>query len=171
MYDLPVLEVNNDTTVSLGYEADLWVTGAQFYDWTPAASLDISTSDRPTALPLETTTYSVTGEDENGCVNTEEVTITVDRDYNFLITNLFTPNGDGTNDRWYIKGIEYYDDCEVVVYNRWGNEVFASTSYHSEWDGTRNGNNLPAGTYYYILKCDGIESIFQGPITLLRLLK
>src|SRR5690606_27221669 len=63
------------------------------------------------------------------------------------IPNIFTPNGDGQNDRFEIEGIEGYDRVELVVFNRWGNETYRHNKYDNTWDGA----NIQEGTYYYML--------------------
>ncbi|MDA3879416.1 MAG: gliding motility-associated C-terminal domain-containing protein [Prolixibacteraceae bacterium] len=71
---------------------------------------------------------------------------------------LFTPNNDGDNDRYVIKGLERYPDNHFIVYNRWGNKIYEQSGYYNDWDGFSNvrsavGNKkLPIGVYYYILK-------------------
>ena len=71
---------------------------------------------------------------------------------------LFTPNNDGQNDRYVIKGLNHYPDNNFVVFNRWGNKVYELNGYYDQWDGTSNarmtiGNRtLPVGVYYYVLK-------------------
>ncbi|WP_281613166.1 Ig-like domain-containing protein [Flammeovirga sp. SubArs3] len=77
--------------------------------------------------------------------------------------NAFTPNGDNINDYWHIKDIEYYPNNTVKIFNKWGLEVFSTTSYNNEdirWDGTNsnNGKTLGVGTYYYTVDLkDGSE--------------
>ena len=71
---------------------------------------------------------------------------------------LFTPNNDGQNDRYIIRGLDNYPDNNFVVFNRWGNKVYELKGYYDQWDGTSNikmtiGNKtLPVGVYYYIVK-------------------
>jgi gliding motility-associated-like protein len=73
------------------------------------------------------------------------------------IPQLFTPNGDGKNDVFVIRGLEQYTQNRIMIYNRWGNLVYEADGYLSDWNGTSNvktalGDNiLPVGTYYYIL--------------------
>lgn len=79
-----------------------------------------------------------------------------------VIYNGVSPNGDGMNDFFYIKGIEKYPDNTLEVYNRWGVKVFGTEGYgvngnwfrgYSEGRATVNeGKRLPTGTYFYILK-------------------
>lgn len=73
------------------------------------------------------------------------VTITVT---GFMIPNVFTPNGDGKNDAFVIVGIQSYDNVDLSIFNRWGNEVYRSADYKNNW----NGEGLNAGTYYYLLQ-------------------
>jgi len=165
---LPELTISNDTTVSLGEPVPLWVTGANFYDWVADTYLDDSQSDMPISSPKESIAYTVTGTDLNGCQSTIDVAIEVSVDYNLKPVNLFTPNGDGSNERFYVGNIECYSDCILKVYNRWGLEVYTSNAYQNDWTGDFNEDPLPQGTYYYIIECDGREDRFDGAVTILR---
>ncbi len=83
----------------------------------------------------------------------------------------FTPNGDGLEDYWEIDGSEHFPDITVEVVNRWGERVFQSKGYSDgrRWDGTRNGKQLPAGTYYYIITFNkGEFDPITGPVTIIR---
>ncbi|MDW7693969.1 isopeptide-forming domain-containing fimbrial protein [Flammeovirgaceae bacterium SG7u.111] len=68
------------------------------------------------------------------------------------VTEIITPNFDGFNDYLEVKGLENFPNNNLLVFNRWGNKVFESDSYQNDWAGTYNGNPLPDGTYYYVLK-------------------
>ncbi|MFH1319639.1 MAG: gliding motility-associated C-terminal domain-containing protein [Bacteroidota bacterium] len=167
-YTPPVANAGDDTTISLGYSIPLNGQGGINYSWSPDLGLDYPDIANPIATPLETTTYTLTITDINGCVDSAEITISVVVDYNFIISNLMTPNGDGYNDTWNIDFIELYPFCDVMIYNRYGNLLFNTAGYINDWDGTYNGTNLPDGTYYYVIKCPGSEIIFKGVITILR---
>jgi len=84
-----------------------------------------------------------------------------------VVTTLLTPNGDGKNDNWIINDLDYVKDCTVMIFNRWGQKVYESTGYNNDWNGTMNGNPLPDGAYYYVVKCQDVIT-YQGPITILR---
>lgn len=75
---------------------------------------------------------------------------------NIEVSQLITPNSDGSNDLWLITNIEEYPDNVVTVVDRWGNEVFKSVGYDNDsnvWNGFNNdGNQLPNGTYYYHIR-------------------
>ena len=84
----------------------------------------------------------------------------------------FTPNGDGINDTWFIEGIENYPKAKIVVYNRWGSEVFRSVGqYNNDWDARfkKNKEILPEGSYLYLFfpNADNEENI-QGWIYITR---
>jgi gliding motility-associated-like protein/uncharacterized repeat protein (TIGR01451 family) len=64
-----------------------------------------------------------------------------------FIPNVFTPNGDGINDVFEIVGLKLYSNVRLLVYNRWGNQVYRNDKYNNDW----SGDGLNEGTYYYIL--------------------
>jgi gliding motility-associated-like protein len=77
--------------------------------------------------------------------------------------NVFTPNGDGTNDNLVFFGLENFPGTALYVYNRWGNKVYENADYHNDW----NGSGVSDGTYYYILmKSDGTS--MTGFITVIK---
>ena len=72
-----------------------------------------------------------------------------------FVFNGVSPNGDGNNDTWKIRGIERYPDNTILIFNRWGDKVREFAGYNNSsrsWDGTNEkGDPLPNGTYFYIL--------------------
>ncbi|MCH8546865.1 MAG: gliding motility-associated C-terminal domain-containing protein, partial [Cryomorphaceae bacterium] len=88
-----------------------------------------------------------------------------------FIPSAFTPNGDGVNDRFEVKGdgIRQYS---IRIFSRWGAEVFYSTSLARAWDGTINGEPAPTGVYVYVVTVIGfdITEVFTetGSMTLMR---
>ena len=112
--------------------------------------------------------------------NCDQATVLVlVNDMPFFIPEAFSPNGDGINDEFEIKGLTKYKTVEVEVFNRWGNVVYQSKNYGKGqgkdefWDGkagqgVRFGSGpVPSGTYFYVLKLDGKEKI-NGTIYLDR---
>ncbi|MGZ3999519.1 MAG: NHL domain-containing protein, partial [Mucilaginibacter sp.] len=85
-----------------------------------------------------------------------------------IVPNLFTPNGDGVNDYWNIKSLIYFPQCQVSVYARSGSLVYQSHGYPKPWDGTFNGNPLPAGTYYYVIAPQTDLPKLSGYVVILR---
>ncbi|WP_137305311.1 T9SS type B sorting domain-containing protein, partial [Lentimicrobium saccharophilum] len=82
-----------------------------------------------------------------------------------VIYNGVSPNGDGMNDTWKIKGIEGFPDNEVKIFNRWGTKIWESRNYDNDgvaWDATnKRGDRVPDGTYYYILEIKDVKT-FTG---------
>lgn len=86
------------------------------------------------------------------------------QDMNF--PNVFSPNGDGKNEKFVIGGIEKYPGAKLQVFNRWGSQVYRSNDYRNNW----NGSDLNEGTYFYILevnKPDGMKS-YKGWVLIVR---
>ena len=137
--------------------------------WSPEESLSDPGISSPEANPLATTTYTITTE-INGCFFSDEVTILVQNPLS--IPNTITPNDDGFNDLWSISNISNYPNAQVMVFDRWGQQVFKVTGYTQDqrWDGSHNGLRLPSGTYYYVieLKVGGTTKIYNGPISIIK---
>ncbi len=168
VWPLPIANAGNDTTISKGYTAQLNGSGGADYEWTPIESLSNPSIANPVAKPLGTTTYTLLVTDTNGCQDTDEVTVFVNEDYLVQATNTLTPNGDGKNDFWYIINIETYPDVEVLIFDRWGTEVYTSKAYNNDWGGTYKDNKLPEGTYYYVIRFEGSDRLYKGAVNILR---
>lgn len=84
--------------------------------------------------------------------------------------NVITPNGDGLNDGLKIPCIDELNlNSELKIFNRWGDEVYASTAYKNDWTGTYDGKQLPAGTYFYLLRLGEDQTkCLQGYFQLIR---
>jgi gliding motility-associated-like protein len=82
-----------------------------------------------------------------------------------LVYNGVSPNGDGNNDTWKIRGIEKYPDNTILIYNRWGDKVREFANYNNttrSWDGkNEHGEPLPNGTYFYMLEVKNV-GILKG---------
>lgn len=83
----------------------------------------------------------------------------------------FTPNGDGENDVWTIKNIEYYPEAMIRIYDRYGKNVYEATEYSLEnaWNGKdKKGKDLPSTDYWYLIDVDSSDRVYYGHVTLLR---
>ncbi|NCC86953.1 MAG: T9SS type B sorting domain-containing protein [Clostridia bacterium] len=112
--------------------------------------------------------YSLSITDIYGCESSETSLVATNEIPCLNIPNTFSPNADGINDTWVINNIELYPDSFMKVFNKWGTIVFESQSYPESWDGTFNGNPLPAGTYYYILSFTNSLETIKGTITIIK---
>ena len=77
-----------------------------------------------------------------------------------------TPNGDGVNDLWTIRGLEAYPLQQVQVYNSYGQLVFQSSNF-SSWNGSYRNKPLPVGTYYYLISVPE-RPLIKGYVDILR---
>ncbi|MEO7215526.1 MBG domain-containing protein [Mucilaginibacter sp.] len=84
------------------------------------------------------------------------------------IANTFTPNGDGINDTWTINALANYPHSTVCIFNRYGDLVYRARGYPKPWDGTYNGKQLAAGTYYFLIDLQNGTGPLSGPVTIIR---
>ncbi|MEM9023445.1 MAG: HYR domain-containing protein, partial [Bacteroidota bacterium] len=166
---IPTVDAGVDLSVFGGFMAQLeaTVTNADSILWTPATGLNNASIANPIAQPLVSTTYTVEVSSAEGCSASDEVFIDVE-DISAIPTAI-TPDGDGVNDFWIIEPLVNYPNAVVKVYNRLQTEVYSSIGYDQPWDGKYNGNDLPVGSYYFVIDLqDGINSAFTGTVTIIR---
>jgi gliding motility-associated-like protein len=105
------------------------------------------------------------------CSDTVTVVIEVFGESSILIPNVFTPNGDGSNDFFSVFG-ENLIEVKGEIFNRWGQKMFAWDNVNGKWDGrTLSGNEVPDGTYFYVIEAkgvDGKEYFEKGTLSLIR---
>lgn len=127
-----------------------------------------------TVDPTVNTTYTVSVTDPNGCTGSGTINVVV-RTVNCTekeeyLPNAFTPNEDNINDILYVKS-NVITDMELVIYNRWGQEVFSSTDINKGWDGSCDGKKLSPDAYAYYLKgtcLNGDTFIKKGNVSILK---
>ncbi|MBV1952638.1 MAG: gliding motility-associated C-terminal domain-containing protein, partial [Cycloclasticus sp.] len=91
------------------------------------------------------------------CSDTTSIIIDAFGESAILIPNVFTPNGDGSNDVFTIDGINL-ESVEGEIFNRWGQKMFSWNNIKGHWDGrTLSGTKAPDGTYFYIIKAKGFD--------------
>lgn len=96
------------------------------------------------------------------------ISIAVKQIIGISVPNVFTPNNDGKNDVFTIKGLEHYELNELTILNRWGSVVFEKKGYANDW----NGSSLSEGTYFYSIRVRTNATSkweeFKGYLTLMR---
>lgn len=170
VFPLPTVDAGIDTSVSQGFEVQLfgYGIGATNFSWSPSIGLNNNTVYNPLASPLDTTTYVLELTDVNGCQNTDSITINVIEDFKLFINNVVTPDNNGENDTWVIKNIETFELSNVYIYDRYGKEIYSKKGYKNDWDASSNFDQVPDGTYYYIINFDDNDKVYKGSITVLR---
>ena len=136
--NVPICPQQQDGTISVFVSGG---TAPYTYHWPSHPNVNA-----PTIYNVSKGTYQVIVTDANGCTVARE--IKKEETYpKLFVPNIFTPDGDGINDTF--KPISpCIVNYQITIFNRWGHPIFISET-GSEWDGTQDGKELPAGTYIY----------------------
>ena len=126
-----------------------------------------STEEDLTAI--QAAIYTITVTDVNGCVKTATIELTEPEPEPPMMPEGISPDEDNLNDAFVVLNIEYYPENVLTIYNRWGSEVNRYEGYANEWTGlNKNGEELPAGTYYVILQLTDREQFYKGYVEIRR---
>jgi gliding motility-associated-like protein len=179
--ETPFLDLGPDRTIQLGDSVLLQMsTDAPAYDtliWEASGPLSQPGAPMQWVAPRESQRYRLTLVTPEGCRISDEVLITVEREFRLYVPSAFTPNGDGNNDLIFPFGGE-----EVVrvirwrIYDRWGNLVHDRENLppgdpNLGWDGTFDGRRLNPAVFVYQLELeieDGRIITVYGDVTLVR---
>jgi gliding motility-associated-like protein len=165
----------NDTLVVVGQPLQLNGSGGTIYQWTPPDFLNNTGIPNPVALfdaSRENFSYIMRTETPEGCFAYDTINIRIFKTApDIFVPTGFTPDGNGLNDvlRPFAVGIAQFDYFRV--FNRWGQEVFASTSLENGWDGTFKSIQQDPGTYAWMVS--GIDFLGRrilkkGTVVLIR---
>lgn len=168
-----VLVTATPPQINEGESSQLEASGLANYTWSPPDGLSSTTIFNPVATPLVTTRYTVKGPAAGfGCpgIGIIDVVVKGEPIVNKLRpTKFFSPNQDDKNPVWLVENILDFPQCAIMIYDDKGVKVYDSKPYLNDWDGTFNGQKLPDGVYYYVIRCDGEENKPRtGSITVLR---
>jgi gliding motility-associated-like protein len=152
-------------TVQLQIQANEPITQ---YTWEPPTSLNRVDVASPVANPTETTSYALTAVSAIGCIGTYSVVVEVVEP--LYIPSAFSPNADGVNDAWIIPNIASFPQCEVTIYNRWGELIFFSRGYENPWDGTYHQERVSTGVYTYQIRTGlgALSTTYRGQLTVVH---
>jgi gliding motility-associated-like protein len=166
----------SDDDVKFEDEVQLTVTanGAYNYIWIPADQLDNDTTTDPLAIMTRPTLFIVSATDTNGCRKTDSIFVNMidecSEDYVF-VPNGFSPNNDGVNDCFGVLYAPPHTEYKMVIFNRWGEEIFQSLDINTCWNGAYKGSDVLMDSYSFVIgfKCyNGKFIMKKGTITLLR---
>jgi gliding motility-associated-like protein len=146
--------------------------------WDPGDQLSCADCKNPRVTAIKNQLYTLTVIDVNGCTASASVLVDVDRNRNVFIPNVFSPNGDGINDKFKIfTGIGVTSINFVRLYDRWGELLFEETDLPPSpdgtpgWDGFFKGQKLNPAVFLYLVEVeflDGKKLLYRGDVTLLR---
>ena len=167
--------ISPDVTILQGNSTAITVSSGYTYTWTPTTNLSCTNCANPIANPSVTTNYCVDASD-GVCSYTNCVIVNVEipciPPKILSAPNAFSPNGDGNNDEFCIKGLSNcISSFEISIFNRWGEKIYSSTEANFCWDGKYKGVSLDPGVFVYYLKAiyiDNSELTKKGNITLLH---
>jgi gliding motility-associated-like protein len=164
----PVANAGPDKRVMPGQSTQLAgaASGSNItYQWFPPLYLSAPDSLQPIASPVDDMIYKLQVLSDCGTAS-DSVKVYVLK--NIFVPNAFSPNGDGVNDVWEVGGINGYTDYEILVYNRYGQKVFASKNGSRLWDGTFRGTRQPTGVYTYIVSVKDVALRLSGWVLLVK---
>lgn len=153
-----VVAVVRDSVVQVteGESVQLFASGGTEYLWEPAIGLSATNVASPFASPGSNTLYTVSVFNDTGCI--DQATVLVEVTLTAFAPDVFSPNGDGRNERFKVYDLESVADFTFSIFDRAGNTVFESTDLNEVtvrgWDGTKGGTEVPTGTYYWRVKGD-----------------
>jgi gliding motility-associated-like protein len=181
VYPLPQIQLSQkDITIARGSSVHLSSINspdAIYWRWSPQQGLNNATVPDPIASPQQTTTYRCEAVNAGGCISGSQVTIHIAcNNSNFFIPNTFSPNGDGMNDVFYVRGTGLYGVKSFRIFNRLGQILYerlniAANNVSSGWDGTYRGEKMPADVYVCVIELfceDGTVLPVKETTTLIR---
>ncbi len=177
---LPVITLPPTVTKQVGQPVTLpgtYSSNVISYSWSPDSTLSCADCAQPVATPKFNTKYTVSVIDSNGCKNTSEIQVIIlCKNSDVFVPNTFSPNGDGSNDVFYVRGRGLERVKTLRVFNRWGEVVFEKKDFgvndaSAGWDGRYKGNRAQADVYVYQVEvyCENGEVLsFAGNIALIQ---
>ncbi len=180
VFNYPTINAGADVTIPSGTTYQINAIGSPDIDsilWTPPTGLSCTNCFTPVAAPITTTTYIADVINNGGCKASDSITIIVlCNNNNLFIPNTFSPNGDGVNDVFYVRGKGLSRVQSILIFNRWGQVVFEKKDFAANdpsagWDGTINGKPGPVDVYVYTVEviCDNSQIVpYHGNVALIR---
>lgn len=175
--------LQGDNSISLSWsDFTGWINGVSNYTiqkYTPEGAL-LQTSSAATSTSFlddqedllhQALVYVITASpSQNGVTPSVSNRITIIKNPNLFYPTAFTPNNDNLNDIFNVYG-QFIDDFEMSIFNRWGELMYTTTEISEGWDGNFKGNQMPEGTYTFIVRIQdraGRQIKESGSVLLLR---
>ena len=180
VFPIPTVNAGNDTTINVGQNVTLTpglssdVTNVV---WSPLTGIVSSNLPSVTVRPTMDMQYTVRATNPGGCFASDFLNIyLLCNGTNVFIPNTFSPNGDGANDVFYVRGTGLFKIKQVRIFNRWGEEIFSKYSINANnvsagWDGTYKGQKQPVDVYVYMIEieCENNSTLlYKGNVALIK---
>jgi gliding motility-associated-like protein len=171
--DKPVVDAGPDQTLDFLFETDMEASALNSYEtgeWKVISGSGIfsdKNNNKTNVSDLSMGENKLLWIVTNGvCTESTDTVLIIINE--LIIPTLITPNLDGNNDFFVIRGIESIGKTSLTIFNRWGANLYSNDNYANDWDGKDNsGNLLPDDTYFYILKPEKIYPV-KGYIVIKR---
>jgi len=168
------LSFSGDTNLGLGETTELEVMGGNgVFVWTEHPDLSCTDCPNPIFTANTVGTNTLVVESDTTCVLPLTINITVNAPQSerpiLTIPNAFSPNGDGVNDVFRAVSNTALDNFTLIIYNRWGDQVFQSNDINDAWDGSFKDEMQEIGTYVYVLQYQFVDDrpkLKRGNVTL-----
>jgi len=173
----PDLEVALGMDVTIEFQSNVIENNLDTVLWNGPDIVDCENCMEQALTPLFSGSYGVTVVDTSGCSGMDEINIQVIKERAVYIPNVFSPNGDGNNDRFFISTSgEVAEILKLNIYNRWGAVVFSNLNFSPNdpdlgWDGVFKEQGVNSGVFVYHAKIrfvDGEEIDYSGDVTILK---
>ena len=167
-----VLNITADETeVLIGTSTQLQASGSGSgnYNWEPNPTLSCDDCPNPIVAPVEQTVYTLMSDDL--CVEPVSIIIDIRQPDRLVVPSAFSPNGDYVNDVFTVAVRGNLETYDMIVYNRWGIQVFHTNDPNTGWDGMYNGEKQEIGVYVYVVTYrfeNDKDGFIKGNFTLLR---
>ncbi|MDB5283101.1 MAG: hypothetical protein JWO06_2176 [Bacteroidota bacterium] len=172
---VPDIEVSESVQTTPFADVPLYAASHQDlnYHWFANDSFSCADCRRTEFYPSRSEVVYVEGTNKYGCIVRDSVVIEVQGcDGNSIfMPNTFTPNGDGVNDRFYVRSTTLSSLKSFRIFDEWGNQVFETNNLNEGWDGTVKGKAAATAVYVYIVegKCqNGYDVMKSGNVTAIR---
>jgi gliding motility-associated-like protein len=168
VFDPPDVDAGLDVFADWGVPIQLNGRGEGTYHWEPVELVDQPDVAAPFTSPEESTMFTLTITDHNGCRATDTVMVTLNG--SMFIPNAFTPNGDGINDHFGAWGKDIVR-FRMVVFDRWGGTIYDVDDMEQRWDGSCGGEECASGVYIWRIDMEertGTRRTLYGHVNLLR---
>ncbi len=174
----PIQLIDLGDSIQLNVGLNIPLSEVETIIWTPAEFLSCSDCLNPMALPLQTTSFTVTVIDKNGCEDTAPITILVKKSNDVYVPNAFSPNDDGINDKFTVfSNIDLPVKVKkFMVFSRWGESVYEAFDFMANdlnygWDGYFKGEAMDPAVFVWYAEVefiDGSTELLKGGVTLVK---
>ncbi|MBS1650426.1 MAG: gliding motility-associated C-terminal domain-containing protein, partial [Bacteroidetes bacterium] len=154
----PTISIAPSTSINIGDQAYVYAyTNGTSFNWSAAdSSIACSTCQATYVKPMISQYYTFTTINAGGCIASAMTYVEVVFDNQLYIPNAFTPNGDGINDLFFVKGYGI-SDYTIKIFSRWGNLIYSGSGnilngITPTWDGKIQGNLCKEDIYNYLIE-------------------